>query len=100
MKNVFLFTCLLVSGVFLSAQNNVGIGIANPDASSILELQSAQKGFLVPRMLSVQRTSIAAPANALLVFDIDSGCFFYYSTQWISLCKLSGPQGPDRKSVV
>lgn len=28
------------------------------------------------------------------MFDTDSGCFFYYSTQWVSLCQLSGPQGP------
>ena len=79
MKNISTVTALLFASVFLSAQNNVGIGIANPAASSILELQSTQKGFLVPRMTSVQRTAVAAPANALLVFDIDSGCFFYYS---------------------
>ncbi|HLP50519.1 MAG TPA: hypothetical protein VK154_06510, partial [Chitinophagales bacterium] len=86
---------ILLAFVYISAlaQNNVGIGIATPDASAVLELSSTQKGFLVPRVTSVQRTAIASPANALLVFDTDSGCFFYYSTQWISLCQLSGPQG-------
>ncbi len=79
--------------LFGFGQNNVGIGTTAPDASSLLELQSPSQGFLVPRMSSVQRTAITSPANALLVFDTDSGCFFYYSTQWISLCKLSGPQG-------
>jgi endosialidase-like protein/collagen triple helix repeat protein len=86
---IFTFTSLI-----LSAQNNVGIGTAAPDASSILELKSNTTGFLVPRLTSIQRTGIAAPANALLVFDVDSGCFFYYTAaQWISLCKLSGPAG-------
>jgi hypothetical protein len=62
-----------------NAQNNVGIGTPTPDASAILELQSAQKGFLVPRVNAAQRLAIANPADALLVFDTDSGCFFYYN---------------------
>ena len=84
--------CML--GLLISAQNNVGIGTSNPDQSAILELKSTGTGFLVPRLTSIQRTGIAAPAKALLVFDVDSGCFFYYSSQWVSLCKLSGPVGP------
>ena len=81
--------------LFISAQNNVGIGTPNPDGSAILELKSTNTGFLVPRVTSYQRTAITSPANALLVFDLDSGCFFYYtSAQWVSLCKLSGPVGP------
>jgi endosialidase-like protein/collagen triple helix repeat protein len=78
----------------LYAQNNVGIGTASPDPSSILELNSTSTGLLVPRLSTPQRLSITTPANALLVFDVDSGCFFYYtSAQWVSLCKLSGPMG-------
>ncbi|MDB5281251.1 MAG: hypothetical protein JWO06_326 [Bacteroidota bacterium] len=96
MKKLCLLAVVCILLVEISfAQNNVGIGTPVPDQSSILELQSNQKGFLVPRMSSVQRTAIAVPADALLVFDTDSGCFFYYnSAQWISLCKLSGPVGP------
>ncbi len=79
-----------------NAQNNVGIGTATPDASAILELQSAQKGFLVPRVNAAQRLAIANPADALLVFDTDSGCFFYYNNfAWVSLCEISGPAGAD-----
>lgn len=92
-KHLLLLMAICVYCISFS-QNNVGIGTATPDATAILELQSSQRGFLVPRMNSVQRTAIANPADALLVFDTDSGCFFYYSTQWISLCKLSGPVGP------
>jgi hypothetical protein len=93
MKKIFTLLAIYVSLLPTFAQNNVGIGTSNPDGSSLLELQSSQKGLLVPRMSSVQRTAITTPANALLVFDTDSGCFFYYASQWISLCKLSGPQG-------
>ncbi len=88
---IFIFFCC---SFFAVAQNNVGIGTPAPDASSLLELKSTSTGFLVPRLTSAQRTSIITPANALLVFDVDTGCFFYYtSAQWISLCKLSGPIG-------
>ena len=94
-KRLLLLPACFCVCFMLSAQNNVGIGTPAPDASSILELKSTTTGFLVPRLSSVERTAIAAPANALLVFDVDSGCFFYYaSAQWVSLCKLSGPMGP------
>lgn len=77
----------------LAAQNNVGIGTTTPVPSAILELQATDKGMLVPRLTTVQRNAIAAPANGLLVFDTDAGCFFYYSSSWVSLCQLSGPTG-------
>lgn len=93
MKNLFFTLTITLCFAVSSAQNNVGIGTAAPDQSALLELQSTDRGFLVPRLNAVQRIAIANPAEALLVFDTDSGCFFYYATQWISLCKLSGPQG-------
>lgn len=93
MKRFYIVSALCFICLFSNAQNNVGIGVTNPHPSALLELQSTQKGLLVPRVTSAQRTAIAAPANSLLVFDTDSGCFFYYSSAWVSLCKLSGPQG-------
>ena len=80
----------------LFAQDNVGIGTNTPDASAILELQTTNKGMLAPRMTTAQRISIASPANALLVYDTNFDCFFYFTTAsgWISLCQLSGPTGP------
>jgi len=94
MKKVLPFFVFLFLISILNAQNNVGIGTPAPDASAVLELKSSQTGFLVPRMPATSRLAIGAPADALLVFDTDSGCFFYYHVQWISLCKISGPIGP------
>ena len=83
---VLLFLCLHVW-----SQNNVGIGIANPDASAILDLTSSNKGFLVPRMSSVLRTSIPGPAKGLLVYDTDSSCtFFYTGSAWQNMCVSTG----------
>ncbi|HLP19799.1 MAG TPA: hypothetical protein VK174_05835, partial [Chitinophagales bacterium] len=89
---VFTFS-LLLNGF---AQNNVGIGTPNPDASAILELNNTSKGFLVPRMTTAERTAIAAPANGLLVFDVTANCFYYFTTatNWQSLCQASGVTGP------
>jgi len=52
-----------------TALAQVGIGTITPDASSILDLTS--KGLLAPRMTSAQRTAIASPATALLVYQTD-----------------------------
>src|SRR6218665_1280465 len=99
MKNTLLKSsfagCILFLLVFFSqrtaAQNNVGIGTATPDASSIVDMVSTSKGMLVPRMTSLQRLAIASPANSLLVYDTDSMCYFFYrqpSSSWMSLFNL------------
>ena len=103
MKNLFKNSILIafVSGSFLStAQNNVGIGTTTPDPSAILELEATDKGILVPRMTTAQRTAIVAPANSLLVYDTDVECYFFFKTigGWQNLCSSAvgpaGPQGP------
>ena len=66
-----------------------GVGISEvkitPHASSILELQSTERGFLIPRMTSLQRTSIVAPAQGLLVYDNETSTFWYYDSGWEEL---------------
>ncbi len=94
MKNVLLSFILLLFVLLMQAQNNVGIGVASPDPSSLLELNATDKGLLIPRLTTAQRTAIANPAEALLVYDTDFKCFYYYSSgTWISLCSLSGVTG-------
>lgn len=95
-KNLlFLCFCILLSIKTVCAQNNVGIGLPNPDASALLHLESFDKGFIAPRMTTIQRLAIVAPANGLLVYDISFDCFYYYAAAggWTSLCQLSGPTG-------
>jgi hypothetical protein len=89
-----LFLFIFLSIPFLcNAQNNMGIGTISPDPSSILDLSANDKGVLVPRLTTQQRINIANPANGLLVFDTDDGCFFFYqsiTTSWINLCNTGG----------
>ena len=78
------------------AQQNVGIGITTPDPSAILDLTATNKGMLVPRMTTLQRTAIAAPASGLLVYDINFGMFWYFDgLVWNPIQNgLAGPTGP------
>lgn len=57
-------------------------------ASALLDVESTDKGMLVPRMNKIQKAAIAAPATGLLVFQNgpDSIGFHYFNgTVWIWL---------------
>lgn len=71
----------------LSAQNvAINDNNANPDPSAMLDVQSTNKGMLVPRMTTAQRTAIANPAVGLLVFDTDFESFWFKDgTGWVEL---------------
>jgi hypothetical protein len=51
-----------------NASGAMGLGTASPNASAILDVSSASRGFLPPRMTFDQRNAIAAPAEGLMVF--------------------------------
>src|SRR5688572_31308861 len=80
--------CFLIIMGFLSSamSQNVGINTATPDASAILDVQSTNKGMLVPRMSTVQRTAIASHAAGLMVYDTDTHSFWFYKavTGWVN----------------
>lgn len=89
-KSVFILVLCLNFHEY-NAQQNVSVSDVpyTPDNSSVLDVNSTNKGLLVPRMTSAQRLAIASPANALLVFDTDINCFMYYTTStsaWNNLC--------------
>ncbi|MBN2867273.1 MAG: hypothetical protein JXK08_01240 [Flavobacteriaceae bacterium] len=67
-KTITLILILLTS--FLSF-SQVGINTTNPDASSILDIESSDKGVLFPRMTTAERDAIANPAKGLIIYNID-----------------------------
>ncbi|MBI3501285.1 MAG: collagen-like protein [Bacteroidetes bacterium] len=93
----FLFSSCMLAGKLFSQNNNVGIGTLTPNSTAILDLSPPgnDKGLLVPRLTTAQRTAIPSPANGLLVYDTNFNCLFYFSSTagWLSLCQLSGPTG-------
>jgi hypothetical protein len=69
-----IFTSI-ISGILLISTNliaQVGIGTTNPDSSAVLELNSTDRGFLLPRLSTVQRGEISNPAHALLIYNTTS----------------------------
>jgi len=76
MKKLLIVILLLF---VLYSQAQVGIGTVVPDASSILDLTSTDKGFLVPRITTAQRNSIVSPALSLIIYNIDEGEFNSYN---------------------
>ena len=81
-----LIMCLVVLLISFNTYAQIGMGTTNPDASSILEIKSTNKGMLTPRMTSVQRTAISSPANGLLVYDITENSFYFYqNTVWTKI---------------
>ncbi len=77
-----LFLCVLTSNA------QVGIGTTNPDASSMLDISSTNKGFLTPRMTTSERNAIATPADGLIVYDTSLKSFYHYNANtalWVRL---------------
>lgn len=94
-KLCLLLLSSLVSFVYLHAQS-VGVNAdgSTPHASAMLEVKSTAKGLLIPRMTALQRTSIANPANGLLVYQTDGLAGFYYHQEqpepnWLLLAAAS-----------
>lgn len=67
-----------------SILGSVAIGQSgSAEASSILELESTTKGFLLPRMTTTQRNAITTPAAGLMVYDTTKDSIYHYNgTSW------------------
>ena len=95
MKRFVFIVLLLIFGfgeMTLFAQQNMGVGTLNPDPSAMLEVQSLDKGLLMPRLTTTQKLSILSPATGLLVYDLTTGtCWYFDGIQWV---EALGPQGP------
>lgn len=54
-----------------------------PNNSAILDVNSNTKGLLMPRLTTAQRLAISNPADGLMLFDMNTGSFwYYYKTNW------------------
>ncbi|MBK9336155.1 MAG: hypothetical protein IPM98_06045 [Lewinellaceae bacterium] len=88
MRQLLLAACcsLLWVGLVNAQAISINTDGSNPDPSAILDVKSSDKGVLVPRMSTAQRTGIGAPAAGLLVFDTGTGSFWLYNgAAWTNL---------------
>ncbi len=88
MKLKNIITAILMMGCANANAQSFAINTtgAAADNSAIFDISSTAKGVLVPRISSVQRMAIAAPAKGLLVYDSIVNQFAYYDgTAWMLL---------------
>lgn len=81
-----LATLSLICSAVVGNTQNIGINStgATPDPSAMLDIVSTDKGILIPRVSSGQRTSISSPATGLMVYDTTTGSFWYFNgTVWV-----------------
>ncbi|MFO7823621.1 MAG: hypothetical protein R6V72_06755, partial [Cyclobacterium sp.] len=84
-KNLLLLALLFLAPFLIHAQ--VGIGTENPHVSAALEIESNDKGLLIPRLTLGQRNGIQNPAESLLIYQIDgtAGFYFFNGNSWTLL---------------
>jgi hypothetical protein len=103
LKVIVLF-CLISPLNIIFAQN-IGINStgAIPHASSLLDITSANKGVLIPRInitdLATDAPVTAPAATSLLVYNTNTitgvGFYFWNGTEWIKLTDSSGNADED-----
>lgn len=94
MKRYYFKILTVISGIIISphfslAQDAVGIGSSNIlNPNSLLDINSSNKGIILPVMSTEERMDIKEPANGLIVFDGKENKFYYYSLldkKWTSV---------------
>lgn len=83
---IFIFCNLLTISMFAQ----VGINTTSPNNNSILDLDSNDKGLLIPRLTKAEMSALDATLTStdagMLVYCTDLNLFCYYNgTDWISM---------------
>ncbi|MCO6149718.1 hypothetical protein NHE85_16620, partial [Flavobacterium sp. NRK1] len=102
MKNKYILSAVLVT-LFASVAANAqqGFGTNNPDPSSVIDMVSAKRGVLVPRVALTATnvaTPVTAPAEALLVYneatagadpyEVKPGFYYWSVDRWIRITNI------------
>ncbi len=69
----FLLACIMTL-IGLSGYGQNIIGGSSGDPTALLDLQSTDKGLLIPRMSTEQRSAINNPAGGLLIYNTSLQC--------------------------
>lgn len=64
----------------------LGIGTGNPHVSSVVDITSTTKGFVLPRMTNTQRDNIGTPETGLFIYSTtDNKLQFYNGSIWVNV---------------
>jgi hypothetical protein len=91
MKNILVLVLSLLLGQWVNAQAvSIGKIIAPPDPSAVLDLQSKDKGLLIPRVFSENLPS--NPADGLIIYrvDLEPGFLIFENGKWKKLLASDG----------
>jgi len=91
-KRINIQSCIVLSFVlFFSIKTiqsqgvSIGEAFSQPHSSAILDLQSDERGFLLPRMTTTERNNINSPALSLMIFNTTTKCLEIYVETWHKL---------------
>lgn len=76
-KKILFFSIFVIISLGLNAQ--VGINILNPDSSAVLQLESTNKGFALPRLTTSQMNAIQTPLNSLMIYNTEDSLVHYWN---------------------
>lgn len=85
-----MLSTILLLGVAVKAQVKVGSNPTTINPSAVFEVESTNKGVLLPRLTSAERLAIANPANGLLIYNSSKNCIEWYNgTSWFNPCGIA-----------
>ena len=97
-QDLYLILCILLIHSYPSLAQ-LGLN-GQPHPSAALDVKATNKGFLLPRLTTVQRNSIANPAIGLLVYDLDKSTLYLFDGQnWLPLAITSSNNLPPTDRV-
>ncbi|WP_405267478.1 beta strand repeat-containing protein [Cellulophaga sp. Ld12] len=95
MRNFYFKTVVIIAFLFLGsgqlqAQVKIGNNPQTINPSSLLELESIDKAFVVSRVTNAQMNAIT-PLEGAMVYNTEEQCIHYYDgLQWINICEAFG----------
>ena len=87
-----------VDGDIYHTGGAIGIGTDTINSSALLEINTTEKGILIPRLTTYEMFAIANPANSLLVFNTSKKMFMFYDAtirNWKPVAGTTAPAGGD-----
>jgi len=94
--------------LYLKSGGNIGIGTSTPDNSALVDISSATKGFLPPRVpLTAANVAspVSSPATGLFVYNtassgtspnnVEPGYYCWNGTRWVAVIVPQGTSSGD-----
>jgi hypothetical protein len=78
MKRILVLIAFIFPAMLFAQSVAINIDASPPDNNAILDIKSSTKGLLIPRLTTLQRTSIAGPSIGLTVYDIETFNYWVY----------------------